>query len=38
LSRVPVGIITLKNRTVSPLARQFIESSREVAKQLMKGR
>jgi DNA-binding transcriptional LysR family regulator len=38
LSRVPVGIITLKNRTVSPLAQQFIESSREVAKQLMKGK
>jgi DNA-binding transcriptional LysR family regulator len=38
LSRVPVGIIMLKNRTVSPLAQQFIESSREVAKQLMKGR
>lgn len=38
LSRVPVGIITLKNRTVSPLAQQFIESSREVAKQLMKER
>jgi DNA-binding transcriptional LysR family regulator len=38
LSRLPVGIITLKNRTISPLAQEFIESSREVAKQLMKGR
>ena len=38
LSRLPVGIITLKNRTISPLAQQFIESSRELATQLMKGR
>jgi DNA-binding transcriptional LysR family regulator len=38
LSRLPVGIITLKNRTISPLAQEFIESSREVARQLMKGR
>jgi DNA-binding transcriptional LysR family regulator len=38
LSRLPVGIITLRNRTISPLAQEFIESSREVAKQLMKGR
>jgi DNA-binding transcriptional LysR family regulator len=38
LTRLPVGIITLKNRTISPLAQEFIESSREVAKQLMKGR
>jgi hypothetical protein len=38
LSRLPVGIITLRNRTISPLAQAFIEHSREVAKQLMKGR
>ncbi len=38
LSRLPVGIITLRNRTISPLAQEFIASSREVAKQLMKGR
>lgn len=38
LSRVPVGIIMLKNRTISPLAQQFIESSREVATQLMKAK
>jgi NifB/MoaA-like Fe-S oxidoreductase len=38
LSRLPVGIITLRNRTISPLAQEFIESSREVAKQLMKER
>jgi DNA-binding transcriptional LysR family regulator len=37
LSRLPVGIITLKNRTISPLAQQFIASSHELATQLMKG-
>lgn len=36
LGRVPVGIVTLKNRTLSPLAQLFISSSREVAKQLAK--
>jgi DNA-binding transcriptional LysR family regulator len=35
LSRLPVGIITLRNRTISPLAKEFMQSSREVAKQLM---
>jgi len=30
----PVGIITLKNRTISPLAQLFIERAREVAKPL----
>jgi DNA-binding transcriptional LysR family regulator len=35
-SRVPVGIITLKNRTISPLAQNFIASAREVSAQLMK--
>jgi DNA-binding transcriptional LysR family regulator len=38
LSRVPVGIITMKNRTISPLAQEVIEGSRDVAKQLRKGR
>jgi DNA-binding transcriptional LysR family regulator len=38
LNRLPVGIITLKNRTISPLAQQFIESAREVARQLTKER
>jgi len=28
------GIITLKNRTLSPLARLFIERTRAVAKQI----
>jgi DNA-binding transcriptional LysR family regulator len=34
LSRVPVGIVTLKNRTISPLAKLFIDISRELAKQM----
>jgi len=32
------GIVTLKNRTLSPLAQRFIETAREVAKPLAKGR
>lgn len=32
--RLPVAIITLKNRTLTPAARLFIESAREVAKTL----
>lgn len=30
----PVGIITLKNRTLSPTARLVIETARDVAKPL----
>ena len=33
-ARVPVGIVTLKNRTLSPVAQLFIENAREVAKPL----
>jgi len=33
----PVGIITLKNRTVSPVAQLFIDCAREVAKPLARG-
>jgi DNA-binding transcriptional LysR family regulator len=33
----PIAIITLKNRTLSPLAQLFIECAREVAKPLAKG-
>jgi DNA-binding transcriptional LysR family regulator len=33
---VPVGIVTLKNRTLSPVARLFIEHARDVAKPLAK--
>jgi len=32
-----IGIVTLKNRTLSPLGRLFIECAREVAKPLAKG-
>ena len=30
--RAPVGIATLKNRTLSPIAQLFIDTAREVAK------
>src|SRR5262249_13614411 len=33
-ARVPVGIITLKNRTLSPVAQLFIDEAREVTKPL----
>jgi DNA-binding transcriptional LysR family regulator len=36
--RSPVGIITLKNRTISPVAQLFIDCAREVAKPLAKAR
>jgi DNA-binding transcriptional LysR family regulator len=36
LARVPIGVVTLKNRTLSPVARLFIEYAREVAKPLAK--
>jgi DNA-binding transcriptional LysR family regulator len=35
-ARVSVGIVTLKNRTLSPVAQLFIEHAREVAKPLAK--
>jgi DNA-binding transcriptional LysR family regulator len=35
---VPTGVITLKDRTLSPLAQLFIESVRELAKPLAKER
>jgi DNA-binding transcriptional LysR family regulator len=34
ITGAPIGIITLKNRTPSPVAQRFIDSSREVAKPL----
>jgi DNA-binding transcriptional LysR family regulator len=34
IAPVPVGIVTLKNRTLSPVAQLFIDSAREVAKPL----
>jgi hypothetical protein len=33
---MPVGIVTLKNRTLSPVVQLFIDSAREVAKSLAK--
>ena len=36
MARVPNGIVTLKNRTLSPVAQLFIELAREVAKPLAK--
>ena len=36
IARVPIGIVSLRNRTLSPVARLFIEHAREVAKPLAK--
>jgi hypothetical protein len=36
MSHVPVGIVTLKNRTLSPVAKLFIQQVREIAKSLAK--
>jgi len=38
LSRVPVGIVTLKGRTLGPVARLAMDCAREVAKPLAKRR
>jgi DNA-binding transcriptional LysR family regulator len=38
ISRVPNGIFTLKNRTVSPIAQLFTETVREVAKHRARAR
>jgi DNA-binding transcriptional LysR family regulator len=35
--RRPIGIVTLRRRTVSPLARLFIDCARDVAKPFAKG-
>jgi hypothetical protein len=35
-AHVPIGIVTLKNRTLSPAAQLFIEHAGEVAKPLAK--
>ena len=37
-ARVPVGIITLKNRTLDPVARLFIDTAVEVAKPRAEGK
>jgi DNA-binding transcriptional LysR family regulator len=36
MARLPNGIVTLKNRTLSPIAQLFIDCAREVAKPLAK--
>ena len=36
LPHIPTGIVTLKNRTLSPVAKLFIEHAREVARPLAK--
>jgi DNA-binding transcriptional LysR family regulator len=38
LTTMPVGVITLKKRTLSPPAKLFINSARELAKQLTKAK
>jgi DNA-binding transcriptional LysR family regulator len=38
LARVPVGIVTLKNRSLSPVAQLLINCAREVAKPMAKRR
>jgi hypothetical protein len=35
--RMPIGIFTLKNRTLSPVAQLFLDGVREVAKKLANG-
>jgi len=34
----PTGIITLRNRTISPLAQHFIDCARDLAKPVAKGK
>jgi hypothetical protein len=36
LGYAPVGIVVLRNRTLSPIAQLFIKSCHELAKQLVK--
>jgi DNA-binding transcriptional LysR family regulator len=36
MARVPLGIVTLKNRRLSPVAKLFVQHAHEVAKSLMK--
>jgi len=36
MARVPVAIVTLKNRTLSPVAKLFIQHAHEIAKPLAK--
>jgi len=36
LRRMPIGVITLKNRTLSPAAQLFIDCAREIAMRFTK--
>ena len=36
MARMPIGIVTLMNRTLSPTAQLFIEHAREIAEPLAK--
>ena len=36
MARIPIGVVILENRTLSPVAQLFIEHAREVAKPLAK--
>ncbi|HLQ93334.1 MAG TPA: LysR family transcriptional regulator [Xanthobacteraceae bacterium] len=38
VAEAPVGIATLKNRTLTPVAQLFIDATREFAKRLAKGK
>jgi hypothetical protein len=38
IQRYPVAIVSLKNRTISPVAKLFIECAHEIAKPLGVGR
>jgi DNA-binding transcriptional LysR family regulator len=38
VSRAPIGIVTLKSRTLSPITRLFIDTARETAKPLARGK
>lgn len=38
IAPVPVGVFTLKNRTLSPVVQLFIDAARDVAKTLTKGK
>jgi DNA-binding transcriptional LysR family regulator len=37
-TRRPVGVVTLKNRTISPVAQLFVDNARAVAKTLVTGK
>ena len=36
--RIPVGIVTLKNRTLTPVARLFIDCAREIARPIARAK